>query len=112
MGARLAAVAGLVLLLAHVRLAGRPSTLCTLRAVTGVPCPFCGGTTAAVRLGSGDLPGALRASPLAMLLAPFVVALPLLRAGMGRVPKRWLQVAVAAVLVGSEVWQLHRFGWL
>jgi hypothetical protein len=105
-------VAGLVLLLANVHLAGRPSTLCTLRAVTGVPCPFCGGTTAAVRLGSGDVLGAVRASPLAMLIAPVVVALPLLRVGLSRVPRRLLQAGVAAALVGSEVWQLHRFGWL
>lgn len=91
----------------HVR---RPATLCLLRATTGVPCPFCGGTTAAVRLGHADLRGAVAASPLALLL---IVTWPLV--GVVRGPgwwqvraARWSLIAVA--LVSAEVWQLLRFG--
>ena len=107
---RLTLLAALAVLLAHVRLSGRPSTVCLLRATTGVPCPLCGGTTAAVRLGSGDLAGALRASPLAVLGPPVVAALPLLRGRLDRLPRRAAVVGLAAVLTVAEVWQLARFG--
>jgi len=91
----------------HVR---RPSTLCLLRATTGVPCPFCGGTTAAVHLGHGDVRGAIAASPLALLL---VAAWPWL--GVVRAPTWWWRAhvrwpVIAVVLVAAEVWQLLRFG--
>jgi hypothetical protein len=91
----------------HVR---RPATLCLLRATTGVPCPFCGGTTGAVRLGHGDLRGAVAASPLALLM---LAAWPFL--GVVRGPAWWQVRAIrwsliAAVLVSAEVWQLLRFG--
>jgi hypothetical protein len=107
---RFAGLLGLAVGLAHLHPVGRPSTLCTLRALTGVPCPFCGGTTAAVRMGAGDLAGALRASPLAVLAAPVIAALPMLRSRMLQLTRRVLLTASVAALVGSEVWQLHRFG--
>ena len=100
------------MLLAHVRLRGRPSTICTLRAMTGIPCPFCGGTTAAVHVGRADLPGALRASPLAVLGTAFAVAVPLARDRIAAMPRSALLVSLAAALGGSELWQLHRFGWI
>jgi hypothetical protein len=109
---RLTLLGAAAVLLAHVRLSGRPSTLCLLRATTGVPCPLCGGTTAAVRLGSGDLVGALRASPLAVVAAPVLAALPLLRGRLDRIPAGGRLAAVAAVLVGAEIWQLARFSLL
>jgi hypothetical protein len=103
-------VAGLVLLAAvHVK---RPSTVCLLRATTGVPCPFCGGTTAAVELGQADPVAALAASPLA---TGVVLALPFLsrfRAGWQRVDGRLQLGVLAAVLASAEVWQLARFGLL
>lgn len=108
--ARLALLLGAAVLLAHLRLDGRPSTLCLLRATTGIPCPLCGGTTAAVAIGSGDLAGALRASPLAVAGAPFVAALPALRGRLARVPRPARIGALAVVLVAAEVWQLVRFG--
>lgn len=91
----------------HVR---RPPTLCLLRATTGVPCPFCGGTTAAVRLGRADLRGAVAASPLALLM---IGSWPLM--GVVRGPSWWRIRAlrwslIALVLVSAEVWQLLRFG--
>ena len=106
---RYLAMAALAVALAalHVR---RPATLCLLRATTGIPCPFCGGTTAAVRLGHADVRGAVAASPLALLMLgvwPFV--------GVVRRPS-WWQIrtvrwsVIAVVLVSAEVWQLLRFG--
>ena len=100
------------MLLAHLRLAGRPSTLCTLRAITGLPCPFCGGTTAAVHIGSGDMLGALRASPLALLGTPIVAVWPVLRGRLARFPSVARLGALLTALAGSELWQLHRFGWM
>jgi len=116
---RLFALAAGALFLAalHIR---RPATLCTLRATTGVPCPFCGGTTAAVRLGKGDPLGALAASPLALLLFMAFVAWPL--RVYSALPARWqalghrrqaqvVLVVAALLLTTGELWQLHRFGF-
>lgn len=101
---------GAALVLAQLHLPHRPATVCLLRAVTGLPCPFCGGTTAAVHVGRGDLVGALRASPLAVVAAPVSAFLPLL-AGRVRPLLPW-RAALVLVLAGSELWQLHRFGWI
>jgi Protein of unknown function (DUF2752) len=107
---RYAAVAATAIVLGALHLPHRPATVCLFREVTGLPCPFCGGTTAAVRLGHANLGGALSASPLAVVL---LATWPL----MGAVrPPRWWQVrrhrwlVVGVILVGSEVWQLVRFG--
>jgi hypothetical protein len=103
-------VAGAVITLGALHLRHRPATLCPFRALTGLPCPCCGGTTAAVHLGRGDVRGAISASPIAVLLLaawPFV--------GVFGVP-RWWQVSrnrrliIATILILSEVWQLARFG--
>lgn len=91
---------------AHLHVPGRPPTLCTLRALTGVPCPFCGGTTAAAAIGHGHLLAALRASPLAVLGAPVVAALPMWR---GRLPRGLAVGALTLALALSEMWQLARF---
>jgi hypothetical protein len=105
--------AGLVLaalLLAVLVLPWRPPTLCVLRGLTGIPCPFCGGTTAAVQLGRADLIGALRASPLAVLGAPLWAAWPRLGPAVNtrlRPHTRWL--LLAAALLASELWQLQRY---
>jgi hypothetical protein len=108
--ARLVCLLGIAVALAHLHPVGRPSTLCALRALTGVPCPFCGGTTAAVRIGAGDLAGALHASPLAVLAAPLVAALPMLRSWLSRLSRPAALTALIMVLGGSEIWQLYRFG--
>ena len=114
--ARVTAVRGVVLLAAAVALAAlhlpwRPRTVCLLRATTGIPCPLCGGTTAAVDVGRADLLAALRASPVAVLGAAAFVASPLVR----RAPQLsslaiWL--LIVAVATGSELYQLARFGLL
>lgn len=121
--ARLAFGAIGALTLAHLTIPGRPATVCPLRASTGIPCPICGGTTAAVRIGHADVVGALRANPfvvlgaLAVALLPAVAALRHTRirvsgwAGDGsRLPPRALLAVAALVVVGSEFWQLVRFG--
>jgi hypothetical protein len=94
--------------LASLHLAGRPTTLCALRAFTGVPCPFCGGTTAGVRLGHGDLLGALRASPLAVIGALGFVLEPFGLPSLGRY--KWLVISLAGL--AAELWQLGRYGLL
>ena len=109
---RYAGIAALALLVGGVHLRNRPPTLCLLRATTGVPCPFCGGTTAVSDLGHGDLGAAVAASPLAVLLA---VGLPVI--GIAPKPRWWANrrlrvTAVVTVLVLAWIWQLARFGLL
>jgi hypothetical protein len=110
-GLRVIALLGIAVLLAHVHPRHRPATVCLLRAVTGIPCPFCGGTTAAVQAGRGDLVGALRASPLAVAAAPVVALLPMLNGRLAWPGPRARLPLLGLVLLGSELWQLHRFGW-
>lgn len=117
-GRRLVVLVATALLLSVLVLPWRPPTLCLLRGLTGIPCPFCGGTTALVQLGRADLLAALRASPLAVLGAPLWVAWPRLRPALARrLHTRWsgsqgrraAVVLGAVVLAASELWQLQRF---
>lgn len=96
---------------------------CPLRTLTGIPCPFCGLTTATVALVSGDVAGAAAASPFAILVAALVIGtLPILVArlvGLVRPPVPWSELthkrigwAVGVLVAGSWVFQLHRFHWL
>ena len=83
----------------------RPETLCPTRALTGVPCPVCGTTTALARLGRLDLPGALAANPVTLsALVALLIAPTLTR----RAPLPYLLLAAGV----SEVWQLVRFDLL
>ena len=114
---RLGSTAAAAILLAHLRLAGRPATICPLRALTGLPCPLCGGTTAAVRLGHFDLFGALAANPVAVVFGVALVTSPLALGpgGLERLSatgRRKLTRAIIVALVLSEIWQLSRFGIL
>lgn len=54
-------------------LAGIDTVLCPLRRLTGVPCPFCGITTAATEVMTGDLFGALAANPLIIAVVVTVI---------------------------------------
>jgi Protein of unknown function (DUF2752) len=107
---RLALVGVATVALGALHLKHRPATLCVFREVTGIPCPFCGGTTAAVQLGHGNVAGALAASPLAVLLLvtwPFLEALHPLKYWHSR-RVRW--ILIGSALIVAEVWQLVRFG--
>lgn len=103
-----AGVAGAaVLVLGAVNL-HRPTTLCPLRALTGIPCPICGTTTAGVRLGRGDVLGAFLANPVTLLAGALLVLAPLL-AGRVHVPPRagpWLFTGIATF---AWLWQIVRF---
>jgi len=105
-------LAGLVVaatLLAAVHLPWRPRTLCLFREVTGIPCPFCGGTTAMVRLGHGDVPGSLAASPLAVAMVAYWPMLGVVRPPVWLRARRVRWPLIGAILVGSEIFQLARF---
>jgi hypothetical protein len=93
---------------AAVDLPGRPQTLCLLRAATGVPCPLCGTTTAAVAVGSGRPLAALSASPLAVLAGAALVALPLVPAAARQRLTAHRTAVVLAALGLSQLWQLVR----
>jgi hypothetical protein len=96
---------------------------CPLRALTGIPCPLCGMTTAATGLASGDLGATLAANPFVLVLAGFTLVMAALMAAraLGWVgpPAQWPESrrrqsywVVGALAAASWAFQLHRFGWV
>ena len=81
-----------------------------------MPCPFCGSTTVFMEAGAGHWGAALAANPATVVAALVFLAAPLLAldpvAALGRVSPRTLWICGAILLVGSWLWQLHRFGYL
>jgi hypothetical protein len=106
--------------LAHTGGQGLP---CPLRTLTGVPCPFCGMTTATVSIAHGQWGSAAAANPLAYVLAALCAGTaPVLlarAAGLAPSPRPWpaaarrrARWALAALAGLSWLFQLHRFGFL
>jgi hypothetical protein len=107
-------------LMAHDGNHGLP---CPLRTLTGVPCPFCGLTTATVALTHGQWQAAAAANPFVYLLAclvvvtaPALVARTLGQAGPSRpwtpASRRRIGWVVGCLVALSWLFQLHRFGFL
>lgn len=107
-------------LMAHDGNHGLP---CPLRTLTGIPCPFCGMTTATVAFAHGQWGAAAAASPLIYLLAALVaITAPVLVArALGKAPpprpwpaggRRRTGYAACCVVALSWLFQLHRFGFL
>jgi hypothetical protein len=94
-----------------VPLAPDVGTVCPLRRLTGVPCPFCGMTTGVVSTVHGDLSAAIAANPAAPLLVLAVIAAWVLWA-VGRrgplVPRRLAGPAAVTAVGAVWVYQLLR----
>jgi hypothetical protein len=88
----------------------RALIICPLRATTGVPCPLCGGTTAAMSLARLHPIEALRANPVAVLGALALALAPLgLHRHLRRPSPRVATVMLGCLIALAEVWQLVRF---
>lgn len=107
-GVLLGTTAGVALL--HSQ--GVPMPACPWRSVTGIPCPFCGATTAALAVADLDPAAALQASPLVMVGALVMVGLPAIQPHWRRIRGGWRAALLCTAALASEVWQLVRLGLL
>jgi len=106
---RYAGAAMLALGLALPHVPGNPGLPCPLRAVTGVPCPFCGLTTSVKATVGGHLGTALAANPAGLLIVAVAVVMLLQPA------RRQLRLPTLALTGGvalSWLFELHRFHFL
>ena len=73
---RAALLVALGAITARLHAAHDPGVVCPLRLLTGIPCPFCGSTSAIMDLGTGDLVAAVRVQPMTVLAAGVLVTAP------------------------------------
>lgn len=110
---RIGVLAAVAVGLANLHLPWRPETLCALRQWTGLPCPLCGTTTAAVHVGHLDIVGGLAANPFTVIVIGLIATSPLTGVGRWwdeRLTNRRRAVICVALFAVAELWQLHRFG--
>jgi len=91
---------------------------CPFRALTGVPCPTCGTTHAAVALLNGKVGGAFAANPLAAaagvafavggLVAPIWAALRLPVPQLTSPLPRWARLAIVGALLADWAYVIAR----
>ncbi len=96
----------------HTRLLMLP---CIFRAVTGIPCPLCGMTTAFAQASRGNLPAAFEANPLGpAAFAGVVVTVVLLGLSLlpGMVAVRRIVEAVQGIEFARWVLLFLILGWL
>jgi hypothetical protein len=115
--ARVGAMGAAAVLLGQLTHPDSTYVICPLRALTGLPCPLCGGTTAAASAGRLRLGDALLANPFAVAVAVLFALIPLARISAQPRPKHgrsaYRQAALlGSVVVAAELWQLGRFGFL
>jgi hypothetical protein len=84
---------------------GYPGITCPLRALTGVPCPFCGTTGAVGEAARFNLVESLRINPGPLIAVVVAIVLFAMRPTRLRVPL----VLLVAIPLGMWVVQLFRF---
>ncbi|GAB3679471.1 hypothetical protein GCM10027589_49760 [Actinocorallia lasiicapitis] len=110
---RVAFIAAAALAVAFVHRVHDPGVLCPLRRLTGIPCPFCGGTTVFIELGSGHPVRAMAANPLVFVGAIVFAAAPLGLAARWWALKSGFRKGILTIAIAtSGIWQLARFGIL
>lgn len=110
--------AGVGSIVALSRAAEREVVLCHFRALTGMPCPTCGSTRAALAAMDGRVLDALLYNPLVVVAGGAVIALLAFRAVTGRVLRfeasravvrgLWAVGALLFALNWTYVWMAHR----
>lgn len=83
-----------------------PGVLCPLRAVTGVPCPFCGMTTSVTATTHLDFAEAISANPAGIVAVAMAIYLLVRRPA-------YLRVSLPLILIGlGSMWvfELNRYG--
>lgn len=96
-----------------------PFTLCTFRAITGIPCMSCGSTRALARLAAFDLAAAFRIQPLFTVLmlgvmafgiadlAVFLVRRRVLSVQWTRRSVKWLSIVVVVLVMANWIYLIY-----